>query len=64
VQQAMHIGMLCEKFHCLPSDLLKEDYHMVWLLTIYLDAVHEREQKEAEEQEKKAKQQQAKRPRR
>jgi hypothetical protein len=60
VERAMHMGMLCETFHCLPSQLLDEDSYSVWLLTVYLEARQEAEQKAQEEQARK----QGKTPRR
>lgn len=56
MQKAMHIGMLCDRLHCLPSQVLQEDSYAIWLLTVYFDAVAEKEKKDQEEQERRSKQ--------
>jgi hypothetical protein len=57
VQQVIHLGALCTELHCLPGPggILQQDSLHVWLLTIYLDALKERDQKEAERSEAQAK---------
>lgn len=49
----MHLGWLCETFHCLPSQVMQEDSYAVWLLSIYLEAKQEAEQRAQEEQSRK-----------
>jgi hypothetical protein len=50
------MGMLCTELHVLPGpgSLLEQDSLHVWLLTIFMDAMTEREQKDAEKAEAKA----------